>query len=210
MRLITIGCSHTYGQALPDCAVYDPLIKKWHGGDAPSKFAFPQLIADKLGCELHNLSQPGASNRYIWWRSINFDFYNNDIVILVWTFPNRHALITPHHIEHLGCWPSTDRTNKNYQKYVAKTDSELDLNISSYLYMDHTIRHLQGRVSKILNYRIEHELFNDIPNWCCINFIDSLNGIVREHEQDYAVDNIHYGVESNKKFAIKMFEDLNK
>ena len=210
MRLITIGCSNTYGQALPDCAVYEPLIKKWHGTDKPSKFAFPQLLADKLGCDLHNLSVPGGSNRHIWWEAINFDFHKDDIVILVWTFPNRHALISPNHTEHLGCWPSAVRANRDFQRYVASSNSNLDLNITSYLYMDHINKHLQGRVSKILNYRVEHELFNDVPDWCCVNFIDALNSIVREHEQDFAIDNIHYGVESHKRFAIKMFEDLTK
>lgn len=208
MRLITIGCSNTYGHCLPDCSHYEPVSKTWGCGDKPSRFAFPQLLADRLGCELHNLSWPGASNRHIWWQSLNFEFDKDDVVILVWTFSNRHALIMPHMTQHLGCWPSALPANRNFQKFVASANSQLDLEITSFLYMDHTLNHLNGRVKKLLNYRVDDKEYNDIPDWCNIKFVDTLNLIVPHDEKDFAEDGIHYGIESHKKFAVKMFEDL--
>lgn len=208
MRLITFGCSNTYGHCLPDCYIFEPKSKTYQCGKAPSQHAFPQLIADHFGCELHNKSFPGASNRYMWWEIVNFDFEPNDVVLCTWTFPNRHALIMPHRVQHLGCWPSTLPNNKNFHKFVASSNSNLDLEISSFLYMDHSMKQLNGKVKKILNYKVFDVFYNDIPDWCEIEFTDSLNFIVPEEQRDFADDGLHYGVESHKKFAAKMIRDL--
>ena len=57
-RLITFGCSNTYGHGLPDCHVPPN-----EAGPNPSKVAWPQLLADRRGLECVNLGQPGGSNK---------------------------------------------------------------------------------------------------------------------------------------------------
>jgi len=60
MRLIAFGCSYTYGAGLEDC--FTPPIGH---GPIPSKFAWPQLVANELNMECINMSSSGASNKEI-------------------------------------------------------------------------------------------------------------------------------------------------
>lgn len=88
-RLVTFGCSCTYGHALPDCTA---LI-----GDGPgpkfSRYAWPSLLADKCQLELSNMSSPGNSNQRILLDIYNFEFKETDHVIVLWTYPDRDYII---------------------------------------------------------------------------------------------------------------------
>ena len=54
-RLITFGCSYTYGQSLPDC-VNMPITDLI--SFTPSQLGWPKLVADKLGVELISQGVP--------------------------------------------------------------------------------------------------------------------------------------------------------
>lgn len=61
-RLITFGCSYTYGQGLPDCenTVINTGIKKFYvNSSAPSKQGWPSILSKRLDLELVNISAPG-------------------------------------------------------------------------------------------------------------------------------------------------------
>src|SRR6056297_1465073 len=111
-RLITFGCSHTYGQGLSDCRVntYEP-------GPTPSKFAWPQVLADKLNLECVNMSEPGTSPKRNWYSITNFDFNEDDIVIVKWPNPNKTCIIKEDKIEHLAPW---DKSNNKLVKFYYK------------------------------------------------------------------------------------------
>ena len=118
-RIWAFGCSETFGHGLEDC-----YVKKdgfYAPGKEPSKFAYPQLIGDTVGKEVINLSRPGASNKHILQQiKLNQSEINkDDIVIIHWTYIERHAVfvnderdnlnITPH-------WPDimpTDESDNN-------------------------------------------------------------------------------------------------
>ena len=53
MRLLTVGDSFTFGEELSD--VTDNVT--------PSKFAWPEVLAGKLGWEVDNLAKSGSGNR---------------------------------------------------------------------------------------------------------------------------------------------------
>ena len=72
-RLITFGCSHTYGQALKDRETQ----------------AWPYLVADKLNLECINQGRMGASITYMYYKLMNFDFQEGDKVVCLWSYPNR-------------------------------------------------------------------------------------------------------------------------
>lgn len=90
-NLYAFGCSLTYGHGLPDC-----WIKKFRmPGDYPSKYAWPQLLADKLQRKCINLSAPGESNK-----GILFTLQQNlkhisseDTVYIKWSYDNRWGVI---------------------------------------------------------------------------------------------------------------------
>ena len=90
-RLVTFGCSHTFGQALPD--VWDSKKEEHLFHNGASKYAWPQLLANKLNIECVNQGKPGASVKEIWYRVVNFDFQKEDIVIVLYTIEPRSCLI---------------------------------------------------------------------------------------------------------------------
>ena len=90
-RLVTFGCSHTFGQALPD--VWDSEKRKHLFHNGASKYAWPQILANKLNIECANQGKPGASVKEIWYRIVNFDFQKEDIVIVLYTIEPRSCLI---------------------------------------------------------------------------------------------------------------------
>mgnify|MGYP003309481114 CR=1 FL=1 len=85
-RLIAFGCSHTYGQALPD--IWDHKKNKEITTQGPSKYAWPQILSDKLNLECINLGSPGASNKEVWFHIVNTEFKKSDIVILWFQYYN--------------------------------------------------------------------------------------------------------------------------
>jgi hypothetical protein len=84
-RLIVFGCSYTYGHGLQDCIASNGSAP----GLYPSKFAWPQLVANVANLECINQSDPGSSNQQILWQIERFDFEVNDTVIIHWSFCNR-------------------------------------------------------------------------------------------------------------------------
>lgn len=88
-RLITFGCSLTYGHGLEDCIN----IRTKEPGKTPSKFAYPQILKEKLGFkDVVNLSTCGSSNKYIAEKILSFDFYPNDVIIVQWSYLQRWHL----------------------------------------------------------------------------------------------------------------------
>ncbi len=80
-RLVTFGCSFVYGHALPDCH-----IPPDDHGPNPSKYAWPQLLAEKLGYECLNLSIPGSGNLQILMEVLKTKFDKDDLVILAFSY----------------------------------------------------------------------------------------------------------------------------
>ena len=73
MILYTVGDSFTFGDELSN----------------PKK-AWPYIVGDKLGCEVHNLARNGASNDYIMLTTVNYLENNKpEYIIIGWTTENR-------------------------------------------------------------------------------------------------------------------------
>ena len=68
-RIITHGCSFTYGEELSD-----PALSSW-----------PRLLADNLGTELINLAKPGYNNDGIIQDILRLNLNMDDLVIICWT-----------------------------------------------------------------------------------------------------------------------------
>jgi len=101
-RLFAFGCSHTYGQALPD--VWDYENNKEIMTQGPSKYAWPQILSDKLNLDCItdrffryrkciNLGSPGASNKEVWFHIVNTEFKKSDIVVILWPGRSRWCII---------------------------------------------------------------------------------------------------------------------
>ncbi len=74
MRLLTVGDSFTFGEELPDVT----------DNKTSSKFAWPALLADKLGYTLTNMAKPGSGNTRMVRHCVeHVDSY--DIAIIAWS-----------------------------------------------------------------------------------------------------------------------------
>lgn len=83
-RLIAFGDSMTYGVGLEDC---------WPVTKNPSRYCWPELVASALGRSCVNKSVPGSSNKRIWFHISKFKFRPDDLVLILWTYPDRTAVL---------------------------------------------------------------------------------------------------------------------
>ena len=86
-RLVAFGCSFTVGVGLPD--IY-PSYETDSRDIKPSKYAWPNILAEKLGREVINCGVAGAGNKEILSKILSFDFESDDLCIVLWSAFDRH------------------------------------------------------------------------------------------------------------------------
>ena len=106
--LHTFGCSITLGHALPDVVRPPPtdseiqaLGRPPHWSDEhilkPSMYAWPSVLAEKLGVAVHNHARRGACFQQIARQCVvaTPEIEPNDIIIVMWTYLSRLSLQWP-------------------------------------------------------------------------------------------------------------------
>lgn len=198
-RLITFGCSLTFGHGLPDCFVppKDP-------GSQPSKLGWPSIIAKCIDRDCVNISSPGASNKKIWYDIINFNYQKDDIVFILWSYIERSTIIHNNNkMTFVGTWVPD---HKNYYKELYDQN---DATIMSSLFVNHANMYL--RQENITTY-------NMIPGTRELPILE-LNNLITKHIpiyltdlRDYyplALDKRHPGTEFQIAYAKKILDFLN-
>lgn len=96
MRLVTFGCSHTYGEGIlpEDLRVKGKIIP-------PSTASWAAKLAKKLDCELENLGRPAASVNYVVERLLSYHPQPNDIIAIAFPNLNRFTMFNILPTEHL-------------------------------------------------------------------------------------------------------------
>lgn len=122
MRVITFGCSFTFGHGLSDC-----FIPPHSCGGTPSKYAWPSLVAKELNVECINKSLPGSSNKKIWHSIVKFEFKKDDIVFVMWSYPNRSCTLYEDTDVDIGNW--IDSSVAYYKHYYSPYDSLMMSNL---------------------------------------------------------------------------------
>lgn len=164
-RLITFGCSFTYGEGLPNCRIgnnYDEY------SNAPSDLAWPNKLGQLMNIDVINNGKPGASNLEILYHILNFKFHQNDLAVIMWTFPNRdvYFVSTSKKIKpfrQLGLWL------KPKSKYIAEwlcNFQPVDQSVKSWIYIHHATLYLKSIGIDYLHYPINpNELNLHKPNF---------------------------------------------
>jgi hypothetical protein len=207
-KLITFGCSNTYGESLSDIWDYKKNIPIRHTG--PSKYAWPQLLANKLNLECVNLGNPGASNKEIWYTILHQEYIKNDIVIILWTYLNRFCflsenmdrikLLLPAEPNAVGMrWPTY---SKIYYKYFY---NEYDLLIDFYLRANHVQSYLQNKVKLVKHYIQGVDEYEPKPIWNNVEFFDEWKHIDNDPR---AEDGTHPGIEKHKTFSEVIYNEI--
>ena len=202
-RLITFGCSYTYGTGLPDCKNW--MFDKLHNLK-PSEMGWASLLADKLDLELINESFPGSSNTEIMYNVLKHKYKQDDVVVIMWTHYVRDMLFNsvhkyPFFRDRLGPWAKTHK-----ERLWAEYLSEKDYAMKSWFHIHHADLHLQKQGVKYIHYPATPKELNKYK----LEYVDINNYYSDGFEYvDKADDELHPGVESNKILADKMYRILN-
>ena len=191
-RLVAFGCSNTFGSWLPDT---EDRISK------PSKFAWPQILADKLNLECVNLGSPAASNKEIWWKILNYQPVKTDIVIILWSWYDRYCIITDSDVIKLHIHHDNIRSN-NFSKYLHHT---YDMQIDFYLRCNHINQFLKNKVKLIRHNNQGKLLINSSFNE--IDFLKADMNTIRDMLPK-ALDNSHPGIEAHEQFAKEVYNEI--
>jgi len=195
MRLVAFGCSNTYGQGLHDCYL--------NGGPGPhpSKYAWPAQLAKELNCDVVNLGSPGASNRYIWHRVVNFDYEPDDLVIVHWTLIHRYTVLFKDRDPlGLGLWDIVEKDiGDPWKRYITAVDDDYDRMIESCTFIDHAEHFLKHRVKTHKHLVFNATEFSQLPTWCSFEFL--LESGAYNHNFPLALDNAHTGPRGHKALA---------
>ena len=87
-RLVSFGCSYTYGEGLEDCISDVPGERP----KFPSKYAWPNIVANNKKLNCCNLSSPGHSNKFIAEKIRRTNLSRNDVVVVLWTHFTRSCV----------------------------------------------------------------------------------------------------------------------
>lgn len=223
MRLISFGCSLTYGQYLEDNMVKHNKRYIEKKGYFPSKYAWPEHLANHLNIdEVINLARPGSSNKRILHTIQNFNFQENDIVFTLWSYLERYCIFykpytqkyitepyTSSYEEQFGPWKK-DKRSKIYYKNIY---NEYDHLVSFYTYANYAKMFFDN--NGIKSYQLLPKPVDTIEsNWNNVKFLKTnlYNHIraVSEPFNDLAYDKKHPGPLAHKKFAELIFEEIQR
>ena len=200
-RLVAFGCSFTYGHGLADC--YET---NGDHGPNPSNTSWPISLGVLLGVdEIINCGKPGVGNKFIWKNILDFNFYDDDIVVILWSYIERYCVFHEHWVDHF--LPSSDRkVNKFYYTHLY---SDLDRVIDFFNRADHIKRYLDNK--NIKNFHSTHNLRwyreNDVPKW---NTVKLLSTDMRSLDKKFprALDGSHPGQLAHDQFANDVYLEI--
>lgn len=209
MRLVAFGCSYTYGLGLEDCFVPPNVAGKF-----PSKFAWPQLLANELNVDCINKSRPSSSNKEILDTLLQFDFDSNDIVLIMWSFTNR--------------WCTINELNKYTQisQYNISTMKEFELFDTVFteydLYLDLIYRSNFAKLfldnKNIFNYHLTVNpkmlltLSDVVKKWNNVKFSDTNLDefrLIFPPALDAEYGTPHPGIEAHRLVAMELYKELS-
>ena len=225
-RLVTFGCSHTYGQALPD--VWDYENNKEITTQGPSKYAWSQILSDKLNLECINLGSPGASNKEVWFHIVNTEFKKSDIVIILWPGRYRWCIIKDlvpntavpidtdyssvedfnnRKVEKIGPF-NFDKKHSSSTAFYKYLFDEQDYRIDYLMRVNYVSMLLKNKVKILKHYETEIKELCNYPNWFMGKFCKEKFFIDILKKYPKAEDNAHSGIDGHKAFANIVYKEI--
>ena len=218
-RLVTFGCSLTYGQALDD----------------RHKESWPAQLGKLLNLPFINQGRAGASAKRIWWEILHFPFRHDDLVCIGWTHKDRWCIIKQPH----GCSSDDDFTGdandhvvnfdlpeiskaKEYQQASGITDinlgreeiadvfyrhihNDFDMTVNYFALVNHARYFLNEK--KIKNYHLDMTSHSAMPTFNKVQFLPiSFDNIRTKNAK--ANDNWHPGVKAYTEFCSAIYNNI--
>jgi hypothetical protein len=207
-RLVTFGCSHTYGHGLEDC-----LTANNQPGQHPSKFAWPVILGTMMELATVNMSEPGSSNLRILHDILNFEFQEDDQIIVLWSHLDRDLIFLekPDYYNGpltrpIGSWNSG--SNKSDIESWINVHTHYDMKIRSLLYVHHAEKYLETLALKNNHFSAQDDLFENIPSYIKFNNIHNTPLWDPIMSAPRANDNSHMGIEGHNQVAKAVYKTL--
>lgn len=219
MRLITFGCSLTYGQNMPDNVNAPRNVF-----DNPSNQSWPSFLAKLMNVPVVNYGYPGASCKEIWGKILSVDIQPDDIVVILWTHPDRWCTFKadedptaspiyrahPSVLIHRDIF-SAEKIAYN-ESYYGHIHDDYDVRMDFILRANHIYDYINRKGAKQYHYRQKRKLetFEDsITHWNFVPFSDILfNHVRKQYPDDLALDNTHPGAKVYSTFASLIYEEI--
>ena len=213
-QLVAFGCSHTFGHSLPDA--HPPVTNQ------PSKFAWPQLLADELNMKCINKGKPGASTKTVLFNVVNYENYKSDSeVIILWPNADRNSIL--HKNKHGHLWshdflpgiigmkfPQTYYDNlgmtfKEHQEflkfYYERIHNDYDASFDMATRVSYVDNYLRRKHIIPIHLVADHfSILTDFKNMLPPMKVKEINW-EKDFRIDLALDNQHPGINSNKLLA---------
>jgi hypothetical protein len=196
-RLVTFGCSYTYGTGLKD--IYKiPTISN----SLPSIYAWPSWLGQKLKLEVINKSYPGSGNGEILNNLLRFDFNKDDIVVIMWSHFVRYDQYTVDNIDYNG--------KRNWVKIadIKNDDYTWDNAYKNYLAFHHAAMYLQNREIKNLSFIAFNQDYEKYPQPLYLKIPNLYE--IKGYVQDQALDKGHFGIKSHMALADMLYNIIEK
>lgn len=198
MRLISFGSSNTYGFGLEDCTELE---------HSPSKLAWPSILAQEIGKECVNLGILGGSNKRILLDILNYEFQNNDIVVVLWTRYHR-ALLLDDKGDPINIYVSD--TNKEKEKLIKRyyeLHNDFDLLNDTVLNIHHASSYLKSIGVRNFHFYFDHTLDNFIKTK---NKLPINAEFTEQMQVDVGSDGVHPGPKSHRNMAGHLFNIIRE
>jgi len=136
-------------------------IAEGAGLDNPETESYAALIANELNVELDNKAIGGASNIRILNTILNYEFKENDYVIIMWAPVNRDYFFEKDGSGfQMGVWESENHPDK-FNSWV-NSHSEYDLALRSWMQVQHATLYLNSKQIPFVSVADDYNQFTDI------------------------------------------------
>lgn len=206
MRIVAFGCSITYGQSMED---------NHPENIVPSKYAWPQVLANISGAESINKGQMGAGCKEILNIILDFEFKPSDVVVIAWSYPERWSIISEdNNVKQIGPWmwqnykkpllnKVTATANMYYEYIWDEYDSFLDQrrNIKfAKLYLDSI--GIKSYHATVIDEKHQNK------KWFDISLLDiGIRNYIKSNTR--ALDGLHPGQDAHHKIANEFWNKTN-
>ena len=195
-RIVTFGCSNTFGQGSPDCVTASK-------GDPPSRYAWPAVLGRLLNRPVLNLAIPGASNLEILHCITCTDFKPGDLVYVFWSYLDRWSIILESEIIQIGPWLVDNPKRKGVTEAWYKN-----------FYNEHHARFMYKIIieeaKRIISGTVNQWTFLEPGHSGVLTDIKMLSIDLDQLRERFPVglDNVHVGTEAHRYIAAWLKERL--
>ena len=144
-RLITFGCSHTFGAGVPD----------------PDQQVWGKIVSNHLKLEFVNEGIRGSSNKLIAHQVRNFNFIPSDTVIILWSYLPRYGKLEDRYTyENFNPAKNTEISNTFYKHFYSDYDSKF----TNKVFINYTLHYLLSLKIKFYFAGITYDTINSLTD----------------------------------------------